>query len=182
MQQLRDAIAEAEVFAEVLAALHLEGRQLDVDQLASELRFDAGVVEIVEKLAGLGDNGLLIHEFASVCVATINAGSLASMCDVSMFLFARRRERGFEYFYRTENGGGGELTVSTQLLSLIELVVLVDGVLVAEAPSPSPSDDWRDVYLVDATMHITVRSPFYDELQRWYATSITEWRTAHDTE
>ena len=179
MQQLRGTITNDDRFAEVVAALQLEGRDLDADQLAGELHLDTAVVNVVEALAGWADRGLLEHEFASVCVATINSGSLLGRVDLTTFVFARRCDRGIELLYRDENGGGASLGFYTQAPSLLEMTVLVDAVLLAQSPVSPPTADWRDAYLQDETMHVAVTSTVYTELRRWYERSIAEWIAQH---
>lgn len=182
MQQLRTALADTEVLAEALAALHLEGRQLDAQQLARDLHLDAHVAAVIELLASWGDDGLLVHEFGAKCVATICTSSLSGHVDVTTYILARRCERGIEYLYCDENGAGATLGFYAQPPSLLEMTVLVDAVLLAQSPIPLPTGEWRDAYLQDDTMHVTVRSAFYDELSRWYEESIHEWREAHESE
>lgn len=179
MQELRDAIPHSETLTEVLDALRLEGRQLDVDQLASELQLDADVVEIVKRLASWGDCGLMIHEFATVCVARINAASLAGMCDLTTFVFAQRCDHGFALSFEDENGGHGDLGVYEHPLSLLELIVVIDGVLVVQAPYEVVDADWRSGYFSDPSMTVRVSSTFYEQLQVWYEQAIAEWIVAH---
>src|ERR1700688_2292190 len=103
LQQLRDAIPRIETRAEILAALQLEGRDLNVDELATELHLKPGIVEVVRELAAFGDEGDWVHEFGAVCIAKVNAGS-DGMCDQTTFVFARRSEQGIEFFFEDENG------------------------------------------------------------------------------
>jgi len=179
MRRLRAAVSDTDVFAEVLATLQLEGRDLDTDHLARELHLDHALVAIIERLAAWGDRGELTHHFACVRIATINSGSLVGMCDLSTMVVAERREDGVALFYEDENGGHGDVGVYQQPLSLLELIVVTDGVLLVQAPYPTSSADWRDHYLDDETMRLTVRSPFYEPLQRWYEESVREWRETH---
>lgn len=55
--------------AEIKAALEVEGRQLDVDQLAVDLHLKPRVLELVRGLSEFGDDGGQVHAFASVILA-----------------------------------------------------------------------------------------------------------------
>lgn len=178
MRELRGALPNAEIFAEVLAALQLEGRQLDASHLARDLHLDPPAVEVIEQLAAWGDQGELLYEFGSVCLATITAGSLLGHTDLATFIFAQRRERGFALNFEDENGGHGELGEFERSLSLLELIVVVDGVLLRQAPYDVTDGDWRSGYLGDPSMTVRVSSAHYEQLSAWYEQAIAEWIAA----
>lgn len=136
MKELRAAVPDSDVCAEVLAALQLEGRQVDVDQLAHDLRLDRRVAEIVEQLANWGDRGELLHHFASVRLATINAGSAVGHTDLTTFVFAERRDRGFAVVFEDENGGHGTVGTYEYPLSLIEFIMVLDGICSGKRRTP----------------------------------------------
>lgn len=179
LKRLHAAVPDTAVFNEVLAALQLDGRQLDAHQLAHDLHLDAQVVEIVAQLAAWGDRGELIHHLASVCIATITAGSLLGHADLATFVFAQRRERGFALNFEDENGGHGELGEFERPLSLLELIVVVDGVLLRQAPYDVTDGDWRSGYLGDPSMTVRVSSAYYAQLSAWYEQAIAEWIAAY---
>lgn len=182
MKRLRAAVPDSDVCAEVLAALQLEGRQLDVDQLATELQLDAPVVSIVEQLASWGGE-LLVDEVGACRIATVNAGSLLGHCDLATHLLARRCERGFELFFMDENGGYGQLGEYAQPLSLLELTVVLDGILIIQVPYDVVDGTWQSGYFRgDPSMTVRVSSPYYPELSAWYSEAIAEWIAAHDRE
>lgn len=120
--------------------------------------------------------------FGARCIARIHAGSLLGHTDLTTDVLAQRRENGFALFFADENGAHGDLGEYTQPLSLLEIIVIIDGVLLVQGPDPTDSSDWRDHYLGDETMDVTVRSAFYKELTRWYEESVREWRAAHGDE
>lgn len=180
MSRLRAAVPDSNVCAEVLAALQIEGRQLDVDQLAMELQLDAPVVLIVEQLAGWGDE-LLLDEVGVRRIATVNAGSLLGHCDLATHLLARRCDRGFELFFMDENGGYGQLGEYAQPLSLLELTIVLDGILIIQAPYDVVDGTWQSGYFRgDPSMTVRVSSPYYPRLSAWYEEAIAEWVAAHD--
>jgi hypothetical protein len=179
LHQLRDAIQDIGTRAEILAALQLEGRDLDVDELARELDLKPGIVEVVRELAAFGDEGHWVHEFGAVCIAKVNAGS-DGMCDQTTFVFARRSEQGIEFFFEDENDGRGELGVRNQPLSMFEAIAMIDAVLLTQA-GYKVGGDWRDVYLGDETMTVQVSSEFYPQLRAWYERATSEWLEAHST-
>jgi len=183
LQQLRNVVADGEVFAEVLAALHLEGRQLDVAHLASELQLNNRVGEIVEHLAVWGDAGFSVSAFGARCIARVHAGSLLGHTDLTTFIFAQRRENGFELFFEDENGGRGDLGEYTPPLSLLELTVVINGVPVVRAPYDVTDGDWRSGYFAgDPSMTVRVTSSIYDQLEAWYEQVIEEWLAAREGE
>lgn len=177
LQRLRDAVPDIALRAELLAALQLEGRDLDAEQLTGELQLGQDVGDVVEQLAAFGDQGHWVHSFASVHIAQIAAGS-DGMCSVTTYVLATRQAGSIEYWWQDENGGRGDLGMRDHPLSLIEAIVLVDAVLLAQASYDVVGADWRSGYLVDETMHVTVRSAFYEGLQSWYEATIANWRTA----
>lgn len=129
-----------------------------------------------------GDRGELLYEFGGVRVATIAAGSLLGHTDLATFIFAQRSERGFALNFEDENGGQGELGEFERPLSLLELIVVIDGVLLRQAPYDVADGDWRSGYLADPSMTVRVSSPFYAQLSRWYEQAVSEWLTAHRPE
>src|SRR5260221_478711 len=108
LQQLRDAIPEIESLAEVLAALQLDGRGLDVDALATEQHLTPDIVEVVRELAAFGDQDHWVHEFGSIHVAQLSAGSWDGMCSVATYVMATRKGSEIEYAWQDENGGEGD--------------------------------------------------------------------------
>lgn len=180
--RLRAAVPNAEVLGEVVAALQLDGRRLDAHQLAADLHLSPPVVEIIEQLAAWGDRGELLYEFASVCLATIASGSLLGHTDLATFIFAQRRERGFTLIFEDENGGYGELGEFERPLTLLELIVVVDGVLLRQAPYDGTDGDWRSGYFGDPSMTVRVSSAYYAQLSGWYKQAIAEWIAAHRPE
>jgi len=183
MRELRAALPDTDVFAEVLATLQIEGRDLDADHLARELHLETHVVEAVAQLASWGDIELLIHEFGAVCLATINSGSLLGHCDLATHLLARRCERGFELLFTDENGGYGQLGEYAQPLSLLELTVVLDSILIIQAPYDVVDGNWQTGYFCDPSMTVRVSSPFYyEQLSAWYAQAIAEWIAVHGGE
>lgn len=179
MRELRAALPDTDVVAEVLATLQLEGRQLDAHQLAHDLHLSPTVVEVVEQLAAWGDRGELLYEFGSICISTITAGSLLGHTDLATFIFAQRRERGFAVMFEDENGGHGELGEFERPLSLLEVVIVTDGALLRQAPYDASDGDWRSGYLGDASMTVRVSSSYYPQLSAWYEQAIAEWIAAH---
>jgi hypothetical protein len=183
MQQLRAAISAPDVIAEALAALQLDSRQVDADQLAHDLHLDRQVVEIIEHLAAWGDRGEQIHAFASVRLATINAGSALGHCDLSTAVLAQRTERGFAVLFADENGGHGELGEFVQPLSFLELIVVVDAALLRQAPGDISDGAWQSGYFDgDPTMTVRVSSPHYSSLASWYEQAVAEWTAAQRSE
>ena len=174
-RRLRIAVADPQCFAEVWEALEVDGRLLDVHQLASDLHLDPSAVEIVEQLAVWGYQGELLHEFGSVCIATITAGSLLGHVDLSTFIFARRRRRGLVVVAADENGWHAELGEFGQPLFLFELVVVIDSVLLRQAPYDVSGGDWRSGYLGDSSMTLRVSSAYYPELSIWYHDAVEQW-------
>lgn len=164
---------------EVLAALELEGRDLDVHALAAAHHLTPDATATVAQLASFGDRGMAVHEFAAVHAAQITAGSDLGHCDLTTYIMAGRRGREIVFLRLDENGGGGELGIVSQVPSLIELVVLVDAALIAQAPYPVTDGDWRTGYLGDPTMRIQVRAALYPQLRRWYQLAVDEWLAAH---
>lgn len=164
---------------DVLAALELEGRDLDIHAVAAAYHLTQGATAVVAELASFGDRGMLAHQFGAVHVAEITAGSDLGHCDLTTYILARRRGGDIVFSRLDENGGGSELSTVSQVPSLIELVVLVDAALVAQAPYPVTDGDWRTGYLGDPTMLIVIRSGFYPQLRRWYQLAVDEWLAAH---
>lgn len=179
MEALRAGLPDINVFADVVAALLLEGPQLDVDQLTPDVCLDPRAAEIIEQLAVWSDRGEQIHHFASVRIASISAGSLFGPCDLSTVVVAQWHERGVALFFEDENGGQGDLGVFAQPLSLIELIVVIDGVLLRQAPYDVTGGDWRTGYLCDLSMMVHVSSSCYRALSVWYEQAITEWIAAY---
>lgn len=176
--RLRNAIADVGTGAEVLAALRLEGRDVDAKQLATELNLDLDIAEIVAQLAAFGDEGDWVHAFGAVCIARINAGSLVSMCDATTYVFAIRTGSAIEYRWWDENDGTGYLGVRDRPLSLIEAIEMVDAVLRLQAPY-DVGDDWRSGYLTDDSMVVQVSSTVYEQLRTWYDRAVIEWLVSH---
>lgn len=132
LQQLRDAIPDIGTRAEVLAALQLAGRDLDVDDLAREQDLTPDIVEVVRELSAFGDEGRWVHEFGSVHVAQISAGSFDGMCSVTTYVLATRKGSEIEFWWQDENGGEGELGVRNQPVTMAEVITLIDTVLLAQ--------------------------------------------------
>lgn len=180
LARLRDAIPDVGVRAEVLAALELEGRDLDIAELSDELPLGPTVMTIVEQLAAFGDDGDWVHAFGSVLVARISAGSLAGMCDATAFVMATRKGNRIEYSWEDENGGAGDLGESDQPLSMAELIAMIDRVLLTQE-GYADGGDWREVYLGDDTMLVAVTSAFYPQLREWYERAVRDWTAEHGT-
>ncbi|MGH3644978.1 MAG: hypothetical protein ACRDUX_38855 [Mycobacterium sp.] len=182
IRELRSLVTCMSTHAEIIAALGTDGRQLDVDQLAAELCLEPDVAAIVRRLATFGDMGEQVHSFASLVLARINAGSLAGSVDLTTYVMATRRCGRVEVWWQDENGGTGTVGMRAQVPSVLEITVLVDAVLVAQAPYDVGDGDWRCGYLVDDSMVVTVTSETYPPLREWYRRAVSEWSAEHDRE
>lgn len=169
--------------SEILTALEWEGRHLDVKALASLLSLVPELVEVVRLLAAFGDRGEVVHVFAAVPLARITSGSLLGACDLTTYLFARRCRGQIEYFWRDENDATEhDLGTRDQPLSLVEAIVMVDAVLVAQAPHDVVGGDWRTGYFCDDSMVVSVASEIYPGMREWYRRVVSEWNDRRDRE
>lgn len=102
------------------------------------------------------------------------------MCSLTTYVLATREGGSIEYSWEDENGGQGDLGVRDEPLTMAEAIEMIDAVLLAQ--EGYTGGDWRDVYLCDETMVVTVSSESYPQLREWYETAIAEWRAAHPVE
>jgi hypothetical protein len=182
LEQLREVIPRVAVRAEVLAALRMEGRQLDRLHLGAGLNLEPRAVGIIERLATWGDTGSPVHVFGSVCLVGISVGSLGGKNAVTTYVMASRKGGQIRLWWVDESGRHGDLGACNHPLSMLEMIVVVDAVLLAHAPNPLPDGDWQDGYISDQLRNVRVRSEVYPELGRWYDSGITKWLATHRTD